>query len=332
MNQPLLTVIVPCYNTANYLDKCISSIVGQTYSNLEILLINDGSTDGTGVICDSWKGKDNRIRVIHQQNEGLARTRRIGVANTTAEYITFVDSDDWIDHNMYTGMMSALLSTKSDIAQCGVCLAFEDGRMECYDKEHNAGDFEVIGRNEGVMLILDDNKWRSWMCNKIFKKNLFDHIVFPKDMFYEDFIMMHFLFHHASQSVYLNNAYYFYYQRSGSILNANTIQKKIKTDLHWAIVNYNRYLFVKQHPQYHKMLPSVKNKALLHGVNFLRSVVDYLHFVSKETFQQQLQQIKSIPFSFRDAIPFIFKLDLLILKLLPFCYLPYRKMLFFRNR
>ena len=90
MNQPLLTIIVPCYNVEKYIDKCVSSIATQTYSNLEILLINDGSTDQTGAICDKWQTKDERIRVIHKQNEGVSYARKTGVENATAEYVTFV--------------------------------------------------------------------------------------------------------------------------------------------------------------------------------------------------------------------------------------------------
>ena len=329
MNQPLLSAIVPCYNVEKYIDKCISSIVGQTYSNLEILLVNDGSSDQTGALCDAWQERDARIRVIHQPNKGASYARKTGIENATAEYISFADADDWLDRNMYANMMSVLLSTQSDIAQCGVFMVFEDGRKERYDNELKTTDFEIVGRAEGVKLILDDIKWRSWMWNKIFKKKLFDRIDFPNDVCYEDFMMIHLLFHNASQSVYLNDAYYFYYQRMGSTLNDNTIQNRVTTDLHWASANYDRYLFVKQHPQYIEMLPTVKKKALTAELNFFRSAVAYPNFFPDETFRQRLQQLQSIPFSCRDKIPFVFKLDFLILKAIPSCYQPYRKLLMF---
>ena len=104
-NQPLLTVIVPCYNVEKYVDKSVASVVGQTYNNLEILLINDGSTDQTRERCDEWQKKDQRIRVINKQNEGLSYVRKTGIENATAEYVTFVDVDDWISLDMYADMM-----------------------------------------------------------------------------------------------------------------------------------------------------------------------------------------------------------------------------------
>ena len=329
MNQPLLSVIVPCCNVEKYIEKCISSIVEQTYPNLEILLVNDGSADQTGTLCDAWQEKDERIRVIHKQNEGVSYARKTGLESATAKYVTFVDADDWIDKNMYANMMAALLSTNSDIAQCNVFIVFEDGRKELYDNELKTDTFEVIERTEGVLLILDDKKWRSWMWNKIFKKNLFDHIVFPNEIYYEDVRILHVLFHHAAQSVYLNHAYYFYYQRMGSALNTDTIRKKLETDSQWANVSYDRYLFVKQHPQYHKKLSCVKNRALIAGVNSLRNMAKFPHFFPDDSFHSQSQLIRSIPLLRRDAVPFFFKLDLLVLKIFPCFYKPYRKLALF---
>jgi len=97
--QSLLSDVVPCYNVEKYLDKCISSIVSQTYTNLEILLIDDSSPDNSGMMCDAWQDRDKLTRVIHKQNEGSSFARKTEVDNTTAEYVTFVDSDDWIDEN-----------------------------------------------------------------------------------------------------------------------------------------------------------------------------------------------------------------------------------------
>jgi len=329
-NLPLLSVIVPCYNVEQYADKCISSIVGQTYSNLEIILVNDGSIDQTGAICDAWLTKDERIRIIHKQNEGPSFARRSGIENATADYITFVDSDDWIDANMYTHMMSALLSTGSDIAQCGYCHVYDDGRIEASSppplKERDK-KVQVIERKEGVCLILESKYWQSFMWNKIFKKKLFESIVFPTDYYLEDFVIMPFLFHQASHSVYLNDTYYFYYQRNYSLMNDLAMQKSSIRNMQWANANYNRYLFLKQYPQYQKMLPCVKRMTLYRGLLFLRNIVDYPNFFPSETFKQQTLLLKSIPLSFLD-FPFFFKLDFFILKLFPRCYKPFYKIIY----
>ena len=324
MIQPLLSVIVPCYNVEQYVDKCISSITGQTYSNLEILLVNDGSADQTGKMCDAWQERDARIRVIHKQNEGLSYARKTGIEHATADYVTFVDSDDWIDADMYARMMQALLSTGSDIAQCGYCHAGEDGRIETPPPIQK---IEVFGRKEGVLMLLEDKAWKSFMWNKIFRKKLFEQIVFPKGFYFEDFFIAHFLFHHASQSVYLNDVYYFYYQRTGSIFNVENVQKTTIRNSHWAMAYYDRYLFVKQHPQYHEALPNVKRRMLYRGLIFLRNLVDYPDILPDKAYSRQARLLKSVPLSYRD-IPFLLKIDFLILKIAPCWYKPFYKLIY----
>ena len=325
-NQPLLTVIIPCYNVEKYIDKCISSVVAQTYSNLEILLVNDGSTDETEKICDAWQEKDSRIRVIHKQNEGASYARKTGIEHATADYVTFVDSDDWIDKNMYSDMMTALLDTNSDIAQCGYCKVFEDGRIENHPDESKNDSFEVIGREEGVLLILEDEKWKSFMWNKIYKKRLFDHVVFPKELDVAEDFINHSLFHNASQSVYLPNVYYFYYQRDGSLLNYNTIQSKIIHKYHFSQNLYSRYLFVQQHPQYHSILHNIKERNVNHGFISLRYMVGYPQYACDEWFKTQVRQIRSIALSRKNVLPLGTKLDLFLLKIHPICFIMFRKL------
>ena len=319
--KPLLTVVVPCYNVEKYMNKCISSVVNQTYSNLEIILINDGSTDSTGKICDRWQEKDQRIRVIHKQNEGLSYARKTGVENMTAEYVAFVDSDDWIDVDMYTDMMMEMISTNSDIAQCDYCKVFEDGQIKnYYSDESKNGSSEVIGGEEGVLMILDDEKWKSFMWNRIFRKHLFEHIEFPKGKLYEDVSMMHILFHFASQSVYIHKAYYFYYQRDDSIINTKNLNTVINRQLHYAWATYERYLFVKQHPQYHSALPRVKFLAVNTGIIFLHYLHLYPKYYNDDYFKDISKQICSIPFTREDKLKRSLKIQLCILRISPKLY------------
>ena len=314
-NPPLLSVIVACYNLEKYIDKCVSSIVNQTYSNLEILLINDGSTDATGIRFDAWQEKDGRIRVIHKQNEGLSYVRKTGIENATAEYVTFVDVDDWIDRNMYADMMSALLSTNSDIAQCGYCKVFEDGRTERNNSEKKNGSFEVAGREEGVLLILEDKKWQSYLWNKIFKKRLFDHVVFQKHLnLGEDFIS-HDLFHHVSQSVYLYGAYYFYLQRSDSMLNVKSIPGEMKKLSDFSNAYWLRYSFVKQHPEYHSALSKMKCMSICFGISLLRNIIVYPQHFTSEYFCAKAEQMRSISLTKEDKLPRNIRIELYILKM-----------------
>jgi len=322
--QPLLTVIVACYNLEQYVDKCVSSIVAQTYQNLEIILINDGSVDQTGERCDEWQKKDQRIRVIHKPNEGLSYVRKTGIENATAEYVTFVDVDDWLSTDMYADMMSAMLSTNSDIAQCGYCMVHEEASL--LPQLKRKGEVEIINREEGVLLILDDKKWNSFLWNKIFKKCLFDHVVFHKDLnLGEDFIS-HNLFHHASQTVYLPDEYYFYNQRKGSMLNHNSISSRMKSQYDFSQAIYSRYLFVERHPQYHRILQDAKKRVVYHGFRFLHDMVAYPQYACDEWFETQTRQLRSIDLPRKNMLSVGLKFDLFLLKIHPICFKIFRKM------
>ena len=326
MKQPLLSVIVPCYNLEQYVDRCISSIVDQTYSNLEILVIDDGSSDNTGAICDAWQMRDQRIRVIHKQNEGLSYARKTGVENATADYVTFVDNDDWIDVNMYTDMMAALLSTNSDIAQCEYCKVFEDGRIEYHNQENKTGAIEILGREEGVLLILDDKKWKSVMWNKIFKKHLFDHVVFYYNYNMGEDYIAHVLFHHASQTVFLTDAYYFYFQRDNSLLRVRPVATKMRWQYQFTVAVYERYLFTKKYPQYHSMLQDMKERAMVEMVISLREMMAYPQHTPDGWFQSLTERLRAIPLSGREGLSFGFKLDIFLVKIHPKIYQLVRKL------
>ena len=313
MRQPLLSVIVPCYNVEKYLDKCIASIVGQTYSNLEIMLVNDGSTDSTGTICNSWKEKYQRISVIHKQNEGVSYARKTGIENATAEYVTFVDADDWIDKNMYADMMAALLSTNSDIAQCDFCIVHEDGRIEHRVQERDA-TIRILGRVEGVVMILEDHQWRTHLGCKIFKKTLFEHVEFPKGRVYGEDMIVHDLFHRASQTVFINKEFYFYLVRSGSISQQGDIRKEMRKLSDHSDAYFERYTFVKQYPEYHSALPCVKKATRIFIIRLLCNMVACPQYFTDEQFNMKAKQMRSIHFTQEDSLQCGERINLFLLK------------------
>ncbi|MCL2074766.1 MAG: glycosyltransferase family 2 protein [Marinilabiliaceae bacterium] len=321
MNKPLLTVIVPCYNVENYIDKSVVSIVNQTYTNLEILLINDGSTDNTGTICEAWRERDKRIKVIHKQNEGLAYARKTGIENISSEFVTFLDSDDWIDIEMYSELMSALMSTDSDIAQCGVCeVSEDDGRIVSYCNESKKGKLEIFDTTESVLLILEDARWRSYMGNKIFKTHLFNNIEFPKGRgFGEDFIS-HDLFHKVRQSVYLHKDYYFYFKRNGSITKTENLSAEIKNQQDYSDAYYERYMFTNSYPQYHSALPRIKKMTICIGMNLLRNMINYPQFFKFDYFYTKARQLSLIPINQNDRLSKSIKINFLLLKFSPKFY------------
>ena len=333
MPQPLLTVVVPCYNVVKYIDKCIASIVGQTYSNLEILLINDGSTDETGARCDAWQARDRRIWVVHKQNEGSSYARKTGVENATAEYVTFVDSDDWIAPNMYADMMAALLSTDSDIAECDLCFVDEDGRIKHRINEHDAS-VKIIERIEGVCGILE-NHWRMSFYTKIFKKDLFDNVEFLK-IGYGDDVIVYRLYHHASQIVYLDSEYYFYFQRSDSICNNKNILAELKKLSDWSDAFYECFYFVEQHQEYHSVLSMIKRFTICVNLRLLHSIIAYPQHFKGEYYNLKAKQLRSIPLAKAGLMPRNAKIELYLLKISPVLYkifrLFYHRVIQFANR
>lgn len=128
--QPLLSVIVPVYNVEQYLHQCVDSIIGQTYQNLEIILVNDGSTDGSGAICDDYAAKDSRVRVIHKENGGLSSARNAGLELSTGIYTSFIDSDDWLDLNAYENLISQLILTEADVISFDYISEFQDSSFK----------------------------------------------------------------------------------------------------------------------------------------------------------------------------------------------------------
>jgi len=320
MNQALLSVIVPCYQVEKYIDKCISSIVQQTHTDLEIILIDDGSTDKTGALCDIWQEKDSRIRAVHQQNEGSSMARKRGVDLATGEYITFADADDWIDKDMYANMLAALKNTHSDIVQCDLCKVYEDGRMEHRVNQELKNTVEVFGRIEGALLILEDLKWQSWMCNKIFKKHLFNDIEFPKDrLCFDDYITL-FLFHKASQTAYLHSEYYYYLQRSDSISNDKKMPAEIKKlgdacDAYW-----ERCSFVKQHPEYHTFLPQLETNVICLTLHLLRAVIVFSRDYNDDYFYEKAKRLHAVSLHRKNKLQRSIKTEYYLAKFVPKSY------------
>ena len=173
-NDILLTVIVTVYNIAPYISKCIESVMKQTYRNMEILLIDDGSTDGSGKICDTYALKDKRIRVHHKQNQGVVNARKFGVEIAEGEVITFVDGDDWIECDMYECMISAYMKDKPDVVTSGLTFHWKNEKTIIFDSVAEGiyeKDFivsEILPR-EAHDVKTEKQGITASVCNKLFK-------------------------------------------------------------------------------------------------------------------------------------------------------------------
>ena len=162
----LISIIVPVYNVEKYLDRCIQSLISQSYKNIEIILVNDGSLDNSGAICDKYSKDDNRIISIHKKNGGVSSARNTGIKNSRGEFIAFCDSDDWVDKDIYVELVKLINKNNSDLA----CCEFFD--LEKVDINNDETYLEnTIDRNYALKLILDDDKIGGYLWNKLFRRS-----------------------------------------------------------------------------------------------------------------------------------------------------------------
>lgn len=215
MKNPKVTVIVPVYNVENYLYDCITSILGQTYQNLEIILINDGSTDNSPEIINSFAKTDKRIKIIHQKNSGLSNARNTGLNNATGKYITFVDSDDYIDQRMIEHMTNAINDTQASIVCCSFKEVYPSGKTIGFSHGYQAKTFNTPN---ALRAMLQEQGFMISTTMKLFPKEYFKNIEFPEGKLHEDVGTTYKLFLQASKIAYIPNEDYYYVHHEDSII------------------------------------------------------------------------------------------------------------------
>lgn len=212
MSNPLISVVVPVYNIETYLEKCVRSLLDQTYSNLEIILVDDGSTDSSPVLCDKLAEEDNRVVVSHKRNGGLSDARNHGIALASGEYLSFIDGDDYLSQGAYEAVV-AEFEGAADIVAFGIELCFDDGRK--IRKAPAAR--RCLGMGQGIVALNTFCGLDVSACNKVYRRSLFEGIEFPVGKHCEDYYIMPRLLDRAARIVMLPDAFYQYRQRSGSI-------------------------------------------------------------------------------------------------------------------
>lgn len=223
-NNKLVSIIVPVYNVEQYVEKCINSIINQTYSNLEIILVNDGSTDSSGALCDNLAKKDDRITVYHKENGGLSDARNYGVARAKGDYIGFVDSDDYVHKDMYKHLYETITKNSADVAECSFFVVYNDIPTSYYNSE----DYCITLDKEGYLKeYLSMEKIYGAVCWKLIKSEIAKQIEFPKNKFYEDAFYTYELVQIANKYVITNKELYYYIMRDGSITNMNFNEKHL---------------------------------------------------------------------------------------------------------
>lgn len=202
-----ISVIVPIYKVENYLDRCVNSIRNQTYDNLEIILVDDGSPDRCGEMCDAYAKEDNRIKVIHKENGGLSDARNKGIEAATGEYLAFVDSDDWLDLDMMELLYKMVKKHRADIAECSWRNIYKD----CVIEETKCTAEQIVGANvvalEGM---LDWKYFKPIACNKLYHKSVIGDVRFPKGKLHEDEFTVYKYVYAAQKIVYIDVSRYNY--------------------------------------------------------------------------------------------------------------------------
>lgn len=214
--EDLISIVVPVYKVEKYLNRCVDSLINQTYKNLEIILIDDGSPDGCPQICDEYAKRDGRIKVIHKENGGLSDARNAGISISNGKYIGFVDSDDWIDIEMYKTLHKIVTESKADISCCKMIRCHDeinfkeqgyDKKISEYNQYQYVKKFFKIGTQECVY----------YACNKLYKKEIIDNNQYPKDLTSEDVVGTYKAIIKSKKIVEINYPYYYYYYNPDSI-------------------------------------------------------------------------------------------------------------------
>ena len=222
--NPLISIIIPVYNVEKYLCKCLDSVLAQTYHNIQVILVDDGSTDRCPEICDEYKEKDNRVYVIHKKNGGISETRNAGLDIVNGQYIAFVDSDDSISQYMIERLYNALKESNADISVCGVEDEYEDVQKDVLTSEFYVNKKTVISGERATEYILEDIVIVSHVWDKLYKTELFSGIRFPVGRRFEDMYVTHEVINRANTVVLIPDKLYTYLHRSTSISYTKMIQ------------------------------------------------------------------------------------------------------------
>lgn len=268
-----ISIIVPVYNVEKYLSECLDSILNQLYKNIEIILINDGSKDNSGSICDEYAKKDKRIKVIHKENEGVSIARNVGVKNASGDYIAFVDSDDTIDKKIYTNMIKVINETNSDLVMCRYKRVFNNGTSEIEEEPLREGIYDEKQIFNELILDMIGNDFSNMSkplimgstCRCLYRKEIIDtyNIKFPVIKIAED-MLFHLYYLASCNKVYVINEALYNYRYNDLSATKNYIH-----DL-WDILMYQLELVEN----------ALKRFDLLNDKSKERLVVNTIYFIS----------------------------------------------------
>lgn len=311
-SEPMLSIIVPIYNVEKYLNKCVDSILRQTFTDFELILVDDGSPDKCGEICDFYEKKDRRVKVIHKKNGGLSSARNAGIDIAKGEYIGFVDSDDYIEPFMYERLITSLQKNDCLLAVCAINYVFEDGKTICKveNEKDQVFDFSAAILEMNTYRLFDMGAW-----SKVYHKSLFHNLRFPVGKLSEDFYIMYKIFDRAQKISYVATPCYNYLQRQNSI-SRNT---KINHDFEYAAKEQMEYLETKYpelsvlaHTSYASAALTVYDFYLKNRVKCSKEQLKHFEKIVKENYKyiskaDYLSKAKKIQFALFIINPSLYK-------------------------
>ena len=229
-----VSIVIPVYNVERYLRPCVDSVLSQTLRDIEVLLVDDGSTDGSPAICDRYAAEDVRVRVIHKANGGLSDARNAGLDAASGDLVGFVDSDDWVDPRMFELLARAIQDEGADIAVCNFTYARNDP-SRCEPADSVPHD-ELLTRRQAMRLLLHDQLIQSYVWNKLYRRELWDGVRFPMGRAFEDILTTWQVFDRAEHVWATPWAGYFYRMRQDSIVH----EPKVASQADCALANLDR--------------------------------------------------------------------------------------------
>lgn len=224
MENGKISIIVPVYKVEQYLERCVNSLINQTYKNIEIILVDDGSPDQCPKMCDDYASEDSRIKVIHKKNGGLSDARNAGLNAARGSYIAFVDSDDWVEADYIETMYTNAIKENADISIVGYTMVWANGKQRRFSKDE---EYDVLDREQAIRELLMQNKYSCMVCQKLYKADIFENVRFPVRKIYEDVAISLPTFAKANKVVVSGKSKYNYYQRSASIVNSEFNMNKL---------------------------------------------------------------------------------------------------------
>ena len=281
MKNDLISIIIPVYKVEKYLEKCIESVLQQTYTNLQIILVDDGSPDNCGKICDEYAKKDSRIEVIHKVNGGLSDARNVGISKARGRYIGFVDSDDYIKKDMYEILLNLLKEYDADVSICNLYDVIY-GKEYIRNKENGIQEYSRLDILKEVLL---DKNIQSYAWNKLYKKELFDEIKYPIGKKYEDIGTTFYILEKCNKIVVTSEPEYYYLKRADSLVN-NVTESTI---MDYTEIIIQRYLYTKEINELEKYNNYYLVKTLVTASNDIKTLENV-----SEKMQKQYEKIYNL--------------------------------------